>query len=276
MNYDPQYTGKYYQMVDGITYTKNIYNKWAGTQVVTGKNVLVQLTGYYELNNNNPLYQETNGEFVDLRDGWQYAGYSTLRQYSPRNAQNCVDKIIKNNASIYENNLVCARFSYKLTSEEQAYLFDLQQRVRSRNNKLLNDGLCTNQRVSSPPGYMYLENYLNEFMNGESISGVVTTLVVSAIVVASLATAAYFAYKFLADQSEDDVKFSNELTSILMDRLTPEEYQALLNETKGIVTKNKLKAKISGGLSLVKWGLIGIGCFAIYKVVSNKIKERNV
>lgn len=143
-------------------------------------------------------------------------------------------------------------------------LFDLQSRLDARNTELLNDGLCTEQKVSSPPGYSAWYGYLQSFMT-EAISGVTATIVVSAIVIASLATAVYFAYKYMASEAEKDIKYSEELTKVLMERLTPEEYEQLMEETRGIVTKSNLKAKFGGALSALKWGLIAAAGYVLYK-----------
>ena len=105
-------------------------------------------------------------------------------------------------------------------------------------------------------------------MAGETI-GVATwvVVVIAATVLAATATAAYFTYKSLADESEKDVKFSKELTSTLVNKLTEEEYQQLLQETKGLLTKSKIKGLIRGGSSVAKVALLIVGGWSIYQII---------
>ena len=275
MKYNSKYTGQYYQMQGGEVYTLRGDGKFAYAGAESNSMVGVQLTGYYKQGTNGIMYQCTNGGWVDLADGWQYIGYAPVRQYTQKDAQYYVNKIIRANANILENNLFCARFANKLTEDQQHQLRGLQNRLESRNNRLLSDGLCSNQQVSTPPGYADLQVYLNALMNYESIGAVIstTTIVVIAVVVASLATAAYFAYKYLASEAEKDLKYSDELTRTLMSKLTEEEYQQLMQETQGIVTKAKLISKLGGGLSVIKWVLVGLGGYALYKAIRNRKGE---
>lgn len=269
MKYNSKYTGQYYQMQGGEVYTLRGDGRFAYAGADSSGIVGVQLTGYYKQGTNSIMYQCTNGGWIDLADGWQNTGYAPVRQYSQKDAQYYVNKIIRANANILENNLLCARFSDKLTEEQQSQLRSLQIRLESRNHRLLSDGLCSSQQVSTPPGYSDLQVYLNALMNYESVGAVIstTTIVVVAVVIASLATAAYFAYKYLASEAEQDLKYSDDLTRTLMSKLTAEEYQQLMQETKGIVTKAKLTAKLGGGLSVLKWGLIALGGYAVYQAI---------
>ena len=119
---------------------------------------------------------------------------------------------------------------------------------------------------------------MQAYSSGAEIKGVgvvITTtavIVVSCIVLASLATAAYFAYKAFAAESERDVEFSDELTQILISRLTPEEYEMLRTETAGIVTKARLGERFFGMFNFVKWLLIGAAGYVIYRGI-NKNKK---
>lgn len=291
MNYDNTYSGKYYQLADGAIYHKNVYGKYAAAYAVTGKIVQVQLTGYYLFNNGNKLYQTTTGGFVDLAEGWKYVMYAPLRYYTAKDVQYYVDKIVKANKQILQNNLFCATFASKLSDDEQFTLYQLQLNLQTRNNQLLEDGFCTDIRVSSPPGYNLLSNNLSSFMsayaNGASINGLpngtigavitvtTTTIVIAAIAVASLATAAYFAYKYLASEAEQDIKYSEELTKILMERLTPEEYEMLKRETSGIVTKQKIAAQFGGATKVLKWGLVAAAGVIVYQAVKQNVGGNN-
>lgn len=279
MNYNSKYVGQFYQLNGGDIYTLRGDGRFAYTSAGDEGNVMVQLTGFYRTGaDGSAMYQTTSGGWIRMADGWKNTGYSPIRQYSQKDAQYYVNKVTKANATIYENNLVCSRFASKLTDEQQFLLYSLQTRLESRNQQLLNDGLCSNQKVASPPGYSLLSNNLSAFMqaysSGASISGIgsiTATIVVIAVVIASLATAAYFAYKYMASEAEKDVQYSDELTQVLLKKLTPEEYEQLKRETQGIVTKSKLTAKFGGALSFLKLVLVAAAGLVIYKSIKTKL-----
>lgn len=280
MKYNSKYTGQYYQLQGGEVYVLRADGRFAYAGAETSQTIMVQLTGYYYADED--MYQTTSGGWIRMRDGWQNTGYSPIRLYSQKDAQYYVNKIIKANTTILENNLFCARFANKLSDEQQFRLYGLQTRLENRNSQLLNDGFCIDQQVATPPGYSLLANNLSTFMqayaSGASIGAVISTstIVVVAVVVASLATAAYFAYKYIASEAEQDVKYSEELTKALMAKLTPEEYSQLMNETKGIVTKSKLTAKFGGAMSVLKWGLLAAAGLVMYKFLkSNNYESKN-
>ena len=133
-------------------------------------------------------------------------------------------------------------------------------------------GLTQNIRTGYPAEYAELSGYLDALMQGNAI-GIATwvVVVIAATVIATTATAAFFAYKSLADESERDVKYSQELTKSLVSKLTPEEYQQLLDETKGMLTKTKIKSLVSGGIGSLKWVAIAAGAYVIYKVVKQNL-----
>lgn len=282
MKYNSKYTGQYYQLQGGEIYVLRADGRFAYAGSESSGSVIVQLTGYYMYGaDGSAMYQTTSGGWVRLADGWQNTGYAPLRLYSQKDAQYYVNKVIKANASILENNLFCARFASKLTDEQKFVLYGLQNRLESRNKKLLDDGLCEGQQVSTPPGYTLLSNDLATFMqayrSGASVGAIVvttTTIVIAAVVIASLATAAYFAYKYMASEAEKDVKYSEELTRALMAKLTPEEYEQLMRETQGIVTKSKLTAKFGGAMSILKWGLLAGAGYVLYNFFKDRKNER--
>lgn len=259
MLYDGTYNGRVYGMVNGEVYTYNSYGKLVYAGVHTGGTLYVKLTGYYLTGSDGKGYQTTGGGYVWLEDGWQEVRQDSRMQYSQSQAQLLVKSIIANNKHILCNNLLCARFAYKLTSAQKEQVRALQSRLQARDKALQANGLCSDIQFNYPSGYAYLQPYLESLQNGEDVSGVgsiTTTIVVTAIVVAAMSTAAYFAYKAYAAESEQDVKYSDELTKILTSKLTEEEYQQLLNETKGIVTKARIKASLGSYYTIVKYGLI--------------------
>lgn len=268
MKFDVTYAGAVYGMVDGMEYALRPDGRFAAARAMTGQYRKVALTGYVaESASGNQGYQTTSGDFIILSDGWQYEGVMAINRYSQKQAQALVDKIIRCNKIIISNNLLCARYANKLTSEQQAQVRELQNRLVARNNALQAGGLTTNVRNGYPEGYAELAPALEKLMNGEAI-GIATwvVIVVACVVVASLSTAAYYAYKYFASEAEQDVKFSKELTAVLAQKLTPEEYQQLLNETKGIVTKARIKQAISStGITWASIALIAGGAFLMYK-----------
>lgn len=279
MKFNSKYAGQYYTLQGGEVYVLRGDGRFAYAGANTASNIIVQLTGYYKQGTSSIMYQTTQDGWIKLSDGWQNTGYAPIRQYTAKDAEYYVNQVIRNNAHILENNLFCARFASKLNDDEQYELYRLQSALQARNERIVNDGLCTDIKVSSPPGYSKLDGYLNQFMqayansaeiNGVGVISTTAIIVVSCIVVGSLATAAYFAYKAFAAESEKDVKYSDELTKTLINKLTPEEYEQLKRETNGIVTKTRLSSRFSGAFGLLKWLLIGAAGYVVYRSIKNK------
>ena len=268
LQFSSKYSGQYYQMPGGEVFTRTSEGVYKYAGAYTNSTAVVQLTGSFEVSaRGNTMYQTTSGGWINLSSGWQYQAYAPIRMYSAKDAQYYVNRLIKNNARILENNLLCARFADKLDAAQRDTLRELQSRLEVRNEALLSDGLVEDQKVSTPPGYSDWGVYLQNFMNTiEGVGAIVSTstIVVVAIVVASLATAAYFACRALYQESAEDVKYSDELTKTLMEKLTPEEYQQLMEETQGVVTKAKLNAKFGSALAGLKWGLVAIAGYIVY------------
>lgn len=277
MKFNSKYAGHIYQLAGGEVYTQRADGAfvYVSAQLDGTSNsgiAKVVLTGYSATTpKGNTAMQTTYGNYIFLDDGWADMGTTYLSQYSQTQAQAVVNKIIKNNKTIIQNNIICARFADKLTADEKQTLYDLQERLQERNTALQTAGVCSNVQTSYPRGYAYLEGYLNSFMasGGVGLSTAVI-IVVSAIVIASLSTAAYFAYKSFADQSEQDVKYSKELTATLTSKLTEQEYKQLLTETKGIVTKARIKQSLSSSSNVVLLGLAAVGGYFIYKYFKQK------
>lgn len=189
-------------------------------------------------------------------------------------AETVIDKMIKNNKRILENNIVCARFSSKLNIEERQLLYDLQKRLEVRNEALLNNQLIASAKTAAPQGYALLANYLDEFMSNGKVGIVVSQtaiIVVSAVVLASVSAAAYFAYVAYATESMKDVKFSDELTATLASKLTAEEFEQLKSETAGIVTKARLKASFGSAYTVVKVALFALLGYMAYSYIKPNI-----
>ena len=259
MNYDYTQAGKVYQLMDGNVYAF-LDGVFKSAHAASGSMSRVVLTGYTATSSRGSVgYQTRNGGYIILSEGWEYINTVPISQYTQTQAQAVVNKIIKCNKHIIANNLLCARYATKLTEDQQATVRELQMRVKERDEALISGGMCTNMQTSYPAGYAEFEPYLASLMNGEAI-GIATwaVVVIAAVVVASLSTAAYYAYKWYADQAEKDVQFSDELTRVLASKLTEEEYQQLLNETKGIVTKARIKQTLTTGGSTLLWAAIAV------------------
>lgn len=235
--------GVLYSLIDG-------YFKGASVSANTGDGEYMErhqvtLTGYTDKSQKGTTgYQTTTGEYIILSEGWQLIGTVAIASYSQTAAQAQANKIIANNKIIIRNNLLCARFAKRFTEEQQAQIRELQSRLQARNAALQAGGLTENVQTSYPKEYAALSGYLEALMQGEAIGVAISTIVwivVGVTVLAATATAAYYTYKRLADESEADVKFSKELTATLVSKLTPEEYQQLLDETKGLLTRAKIK-----------------------------------
>ena len=231
----------------------------------------VQLTGVTEVNpvSGYTMYQTTTGYWITFNGdtNWEYVEYKPIKQYSDSDAQKYINQIIECNKQIIQNNLFCARFAKYLTNAEKRELWGLQSRLQTRNQALTSQSLIKSYEEASPAGYNQFGRYLEDFMaddsyyNDEStgIGVVISTtaiIIISALVVGSLATAAYFAYKAMAAEAKQDVKFSDKLTKTLLEKLTPEEYEQLKQETQGMVTKASIVSRLSGSLGAIKWVLL--------------------
>ena len=270
MSFDITYQGAIMRGT-GAIYELRSNGIFAGVATV-GVNNTVELTGYTETSaRGNVHYQTTGGEWIFLADGWEKIGTRPVMQYSQSAAQALVDRIIKNNKQIICANLLCARYANKLTAEQRQQVRELQLRLQTRNDALQAGGLTANIQTSYPSGYAELSGYLDKLMLGESV-GIATwaVVVIAATVLAATATAAYFAYKTLADESEQDVKFSKDLTASLVSKLTEEEYQQLLSETKGLLTKSKIKGLFRGASSIVTLAAYGLAGYVIYKLIKQR------
>lgn len=230
--------------------------------------VLFTLTGWAWMDG-DILYLETLEQpntYIQLTQDnttWEYLGASN-KTVTVSQAQDIINGIIRNNQYILNNNLLCARFANKLTKQQRQTLYNLQYRLEQRNEALKNDELLINQQEGYPEGYSEFSSELESFMKNPNV-GVVTLsatgiIFISAVVVGALSTAAYFAYQAYFRESEQDVRYSRELTESLKNKLTEAEYQQLLEETAGLLTRQKISQQIASlGGNLKNILLIGLG-----------------
>lgn len=283
-------------------YTSNLYNydpyyidgRWvmsgvkATTDIADNPGImLILLTGWYVNLNGSTFYQYLDFSKEIAPGVWELPSVSYIKYDSSfeltedtdtayKDGQYLVNEIIKNNKRILENNLICSRYASKLNSEQRELLYELQNRLDIRNKALLNKGLISSAKTAAPKGYANEVSYLNDFMANPKIGVVLSgtaTIVISAIVIASMSVAAYFAYVAYYKESMDDVKYSDELTAILADKLTPEELQMLKDETAGIVTKARLTSSVGSFGNLLKWAAYGFAAYTLYKLIAPKAKS---
>lgn len=281
MQYNKTYSGKVYKKTSNMAAVYANPEGYYREEYIVPDGTEYMLTGYYIYINGAYYYQcdHNFSRWINLKEGWTQVGYNTIN-YSQAQAQELVNGIIENNKYILENNLLCARYSHLLSKQDQQKLYDLQVRLEARNEALQNNQLCSNQQNSYPSGYANLGNYLSNFMS-VGVGVVISTgaiIVVSAIVIALASTAAYLAYKAFYNESKQDVKYSAELTKTLQNKLTEQEYQQLLQETQGIVTRAKITQKINavaGGASNILIFALGAYCFLRLPVWIENIRTAN-
>lgn len=258
------YAGYAYSLSGGVVYSLRSDGLFAGTGA-DGYKTTVVLNGWYVVRDNgNPMYQTTGGGYIDLQEGWVRDGMAV--SYPVQTSQQLINEIIAADKTIIQNNLLCARFANRLSATERKQLYDLQSRLQARQQALKDDGLVTIQETSYPQGYADLAPYLQQFMLSGGVGvATIVIVVVAATVIASLSTAAYFAYKYYASEAKQDVQYSKELTAILASKLTDEEYQQLLKETQGIVTKARIKQSLSNYSGIMSVLLIAGGVYLLTK-----------
>lgn len=242
----------------------------------TGEQINIQ-AGYYVVGTGRYTWDDTN-IYVETTTGY----WAVINEQNPdfvgngkdtktsAQAQNLVNNLLKTNMRILENNLFCARFSQYLSATEKQNVAILQHNLEVRNAAIMDTDVFSALEQSSPEGYSELQPYLDQLCSQNKIGVVVTTtvaLIVTAIVVASLSTAAYYAFSYYAEQATKDLKYSDKLTKTLTEKLTEEEYEQLMTETKGLVSKAAITSKLSGSFSWLKYLAYGAAAYLIYKTV---------
>ena len=272
LKYDGSFAGAEFIAKEYGAQVMTAPGKGYGTAYTCDKGDYAISTGYYYVLDEYYYFQTTTGLWVLYNKNnpmWSYRqGAAKVRTYTQTQAQAMVQKIINANVRITENNLICARYANKFTTSEKKQIRELQLRVKERNEALKNDGLLVTKSGNgyTSTEYAQFEPYLNSLMSDGSIG--ISEWVVIVIVVTALAaagTAVYYAYQHYADQAAEDVKFSDELTATLRAKLTDEEYQQLLDETRGIVTWSRIKQTFSTGS---KTAIIVFGITVIAGVVA--------
>ncbi|MDR1544469.1 MAG: hypothetical protein LBS50_08710 [Prevotellaceae bacterium] len=255
-----------------VQYNDNNYiDKELGSSEI---GTIVNCTGaYIPLNDGSTIYQTEGGFWANIRQNnndWKFVS-RTVSAISITTAQDYINATLANNASIFENNLFCARFASKLNNSEKQVLFGLQTRLMQRNEMIKNSAEIESKVESYPNGYIKWESQLNAFMQDPYINSVTTLIIISCVILFVTITSIVL-YKKIYSESKNDVKFSKNLTRTLESRLTKEEREQLYNETAGLITAARIKEKtksIAGGLS---FGLIAIaaGLFFLPSILNEK------
>ena len=219
---------------------------------------VVTLTGWYD--DYKYYIVEYPGYFINL-SGWEHLGYSA--QVSPNKAQNIVNKLLKNNQYIFENNLLLARFANRLNLSEKNTLYGLQKRLEERDNMLREADVFSSLGEARIMGYSNYQSYLDEFMSSHNsgVGLVISTtwaIIISVVLIGSLSTAAYYAFKAAYEESKKDVELSRKMLQIFEKyQMTEEDIAIIQQETQGIVTKRVLMEKINNWLGNTKLLIIG-------------------
>lgn len=236
------------------------------------------LTGFYyylpEYPNNWYLQTDTGYWYIPVDkskkiEEWSVTPhYKNIPVHTDEQTNALLIKIYKNNQHILENNLLCARFIQYFDAEQRQQIIALQKRLQKRNDALQDPKYVQDVQIGSPDGYAKLSGSLDALMKNGGV-GIATWafIVISVVVIGGLGAACYYTYKAFADESEADVKYSDELTAVLRNKLTEEEYQQLMDETKGIVTKARLKQAWKSSLGGIKYLALGIGGYLLYRII---------
>lgn len=231
---------------DGTTFTSTGYYVSEVGKDGNQEVMLLCTNGQWIVNN----YTSTGSPLYDY--GWNYQLKPTASSNATqRDAQSLLNKIIANNKRILENNMLCRRFAKYLTAAQRQDVKILQQNLEWRNERLTTAGALEGIKYSSP------DQLAQYGASKYDINAVATTIIVAAVVTLAASAAIYYLYKTLLKDSEADVKYSDEFTKTLMEKLTEEEYEQLKQETAGMITKAKIKARFSGAASATKLLLIG-------------------
>ena len=237
------------------------------------------LTGYYWVLNGARAYMQTtsNGALIsaDISDdipNWIiYRDSEKIRTVSDTYARQMIQRIIDNDKQIICNNLCLARFANKLSQAQRQQVRDLQNRLTVRQSELINGGIIEDVRTNYPAGYAELSAYLDKLMAGEAIGiAPIVYVIVAFAIAAGTGTAVYFGYKYFYDESERDIQYSKQLMAVLQEKLTPEEYQQLLNETKNIVTKARIKQAAGSYWNVLKYAALAFAGYSVYQIIKSK------
>lgn len=254
----------------GLTF---IQNGSGGFAVDAG--TVVTLTGWYFLNQDYACFYivEYPGYYI-YNHNWSIIE-GTIQPKTQAQAQSLINRLLKNNQIIFENNLLLARFANKLNSSEKQNLYYLQKRLEQRDNMLREADVFSQMQEARIMGYSNYENNLVQFMTSyqQGVGVVISTttaIIIAVVVIGSLSTAAYFAFKALYEESVKDVELSKKMLQTLAKyNISEEDMRIIEQETQGIVTKAVLMEKINTTFGNIKnillYGALGYVGYQLYK-----------
>lgn len=267
------------------------FGNWAGGRVKATEGAVIQKTGHgfsvsagtiVTLNGwwDGLKYYivEYPGYYIDLRD---WVEYSDAPQKTQAQAQNLIAKLLKNNQYIFENNLLLSRYADRLDFNQKVELYNLQKRLENRDNMLREADVFSQMQEAKVIGYSNYQNYLNNFMSSFYLSSSVglvisttTAIIIGVVVVASLATTAYYAFKDAYEESVRDVELSREMLRVFEKyNMTEEDIAIIQRETQGIVTKAVLMEKIRTTFANYKNLIIGAALAYVGYTLYQKYKK---
>lgn len=240
---------------------------------------VVTLTGWYFFIQDYTCYYivEYPGYYINI-ESWSVTG--TIQAKTQAQAQSLINELLKNNQYIFENNLLLARYANRLNLSEKNTLYGLQKRLEQRDNMLREADVFSEMQEARIMGYSNYESYLNQFMRShkQSVGLVISTttaIMVGVVVIGSLATAAYYAFKAAYEESKQDVELSRKMLQIFEKyQMSEEDIAIIQQETQGIVTKRVLMEKINNWLGNSKMLIVGgLAVLLGYKIYQNYIKK---
>lgn len=258
---------------DGFIGEAVIQNGNDGFAVNAG--TVVTLTGW----NDGLFYYivEYPGYYINI-ERWSVTGI--IQPKTQAQAQSLINKLLKNNQYIFENNLLLSRYANRLNLSEKNTLYGLQKRLEERDNMLREADVFSQMQEARIMGYSNYESYLNQFMSSHKqgvgiVISTTTAIIIGVTVIASLSTAAYFAFKAAYEESKQDVELSRKMLQIFEKyQMTEEDVAIIQQETQGIVTKRVLMEKINNWLGNTKMLIVGgLAILLGYKIYQNNIKK---
>lgn len=268
-------TGQYLQMSDGNWFQVNLYKP------VNGKTY-----GYapeFYKGKKNISFTEPN---------------SNNNQQAENNAQKLVDDVVSTDKKVYEGiyrsyikMLSLQNKGVTIPLQLQAKLASVYITLRDRQDKMLKSGYIESYKTGTPEKYVSYKTSLNNamiahmnnghFMRGIGVIPVIAWIIIAAVVGASSAAVAYYAFKPNYEDSKRDLKIIDELEKAL-NTLTPEEKEKVVDNLEKQVddaynagkTDQKVKDTFSFG-AIGKYLLMGfLGFILIDKFLAKRNQRK--
>lgn len=275
MIFNPSIAGVQYKAVkNGASLYRDNLNGGQGWYYDIG--TVVTLSGWIE--GTQYYVEDSPGCYIFMSGDWQKVANPITK--SQAQAQEVVNGLLKNNQYIFENNLLLARYANKLSKQEMATLYLLQKRLERREQQLREADVFSEMQEARIMGYSNYQGYLDRFMTDYTTGAIglvistTASIIIGAVVVASLGTAAYFAFKAAYEESKQDVELSRKMMKIFEKyNMTEADIQTITQETQGIVTRKVIMEKINNFLGNTKMLIIGAGLLYIgYEFYNKYIK----